>query len=138
MAFLMAILLITGMPVAGLALPTWPLRGDVNKQTPLESKPPSGRLQEVAPPGAVQQLREKLQRYQPNLRLVTPTDDSVINAANAARSAAAKTLSTPLPGSSSQKGKRKKAKKSTPNENSAFFKKLQDSPLQRSAKPMGR
>lgn len=80
MAFLMAILLITGMPVAGLALPTWPLRGDGNKQTPLESKPPSGRLQEVAPPGAVQQLREKLQRYQPNLRLVTPTDDSVINA----------------------------------------------------------
>jgi hypothetical protein len=80
MAFLTAILLITGMPVAGLALPTWPLRGDSNKQTPLESKPPSGRLQEVAPPGAVQQLREKLQRYQPNLRLVTPTDDSVINA----------------------------------------------------------
>ena len=80
MAFLTAILLFTGMPVAGLALPTWPLRGDVNKQTPLESKPPSGRLQEVAPPGAVQQLREKLQRYQPNLRLVTPTDDSVINA----------------------------------------------------------
>ncbi|MDP7998627.1 MAG: hypothetical protein RAK19_03045, partial [Synechococcus sp. SP1 MAG] len=76
----MAILLITGMPVAGLALPTWPLRGDGNKQTPLESKPPSGRLQEVAPPGAVQQLREKLQRYQPNLRLVTPTDNSVINA----------------------------------------------------------
>ena len=80
MAFLMAILLITGMPVAGMALPTWPLRGDGNKQTPLESKPPSGRLQEVAPPGAVQQLRETLQRYQPNLRLVTPTDDSVINA----------------------------------------------------------
>lgn len=80
MAFLTAILLITGMPVAGLALPTWPLRGDGNKQTPLESQPPSGRLQEVAPPGAVQQLREKLQRYQPNLRLVTPTDDSVINA----------------------------------------------------------
>ena len=80
MAFLMAILLITGMPVAGMALPTWPLRGDGNKQTPLESKPPSGRLQEVAPPGAIQQLRETLQRYQPNLRLVTPTDDSVINA----------------------------------------------------------
>ncbi len=80
MAFLMAILLITGMPVAGLALPTWPLRGGVNKQTSMESKPPSERLQEVAPPGAVQQLREKLQRYQPNLRLVTPTDDSVINA----------------------------------------------------------
>ena len=80
MAFLKAILLITGMPVAGMALPTWPLRGDGNKQTPLESKPPSGRLQEVAPPGAIQQLREKLQRYQPNLRLVSPTDDSVINA----------------------------------------------------------
>ena len=80
MAFLMAILLITGMPVAGMALPTWPLRGDSNKHTPLESKPPSGRSHEVAPPGAVQQLRETLQRYQPNLRLVTPTDDSVINA----------------------------------------------------------
>ena len=80
MGLLMAMLLITGMPVAGLALPTWPLQRGRNQDTSLSSQSPSGRLQEVAPPGAVQQLREKLQRYQPNLRLVSPTDDSVINA----------------------------------------------------------
>ena len=80
MGLLMAMLLITGMPVAGLALPTWPLQRGSNQDTSLSSQSPSGRLQEVAPPGAVQQLREKLQRYQPNLRLVSPTDDSVINA----------------------------------------------------------
>ena len=80
MGLLMAMLLITGMPVAGLALPTWPLQRSSNQDTSLSSQSPSGRLQEVAPPGAVQQLREKRQRYQPNLRLVSPTDDSVINA----------------------------------------------------------
>jgi hypothetical protein len=53
---------------------------DSRQETPLASQSPSGRLQEVAPPGAVQQLRENLQRYQPNLRLISPTDDSVINA----------------------------------------------------------
>ena len=80
MGLLMAMLLITGMPVAGLALPTWPLQRGSNQDTSLSSQSPSGRLQEVAPPGAVQQLREKLQRYQPNLRLVSPTEDNVINA----------------------------------------------------------
>ena len=80
MGLLMAMLLITGMPVAGLALPTWPLQRGRNQDTSLSSQSPSGRLQEVAPPGAVQQLHEKLQRFQPNLRLVSPTDDSVINA----------------------------------------------------------
>ena len=80
MGLLMAMLLITGMPVEGLALPSWPLKRSSHQETSLSSQSPSGRLQEVAPPGAVQQLREKLQRYQPNLRLVSPTDDSVINA----------------------------------------------------------
>jgi hypothetical protein len=76
----MAMLLITGMPVEGLALPSWPLQRGSHQETSLSSPSPSGRLQEVAPPGAVQQLREKLQRYQPTLRLISPTDDSVINA----------------------------------------------------------
>lgn len=80
MGLLMAMLLITGMPVEGWALPTWMQRGESHQQTPLASQAPSGRLQEVAPPGAVQQLRENLQRFQPNLRLITPTDDSVIDA----------------------------------------------------------
>jgi hypothetical protein len=80
MGLLMAMLLITGMPVAGLALPTWMLGKDSRQETPLASQVPSGRLQEVAPPGAVQQLRENLQLYQPNLRLISPTDDSEINA----------------------------------------------------------
>ena len=80
MGLLMAMLLITGMPVEGLALPSWPLQRGSHQETSLSSPSPSGRLQEVAPPGAVQQLREKLQRYQPTLRLISPTDDSVINA----------------------------------------------------------
>jgi hypothetical protein len=80
MGLLMTMLLITGMPVEGLALPSWPLQRGSHQETSLSSPSPSGRLQEVAPPGAVQQLREKLQRYQPTLRLISPTDDSVINA----------------------------------------------------------
>ena len=80
MGLLMAMLLITGMPVEGLALPSWPLQRGSHQETSLSSQSPSGRLQEVAPPGAVQQLRENLQRYQPNLRLISPTDDSEINA----------------------------------------------------------
>ena len=80
MGLLMAMLLITGMPVEGLALPSWPLQRGSHQEISLSSPSPSGRLQEVAPPGAVQQLREKLQRYQPTLRLISPTDDSVINA----------------------------------------------------------
>ena len=80
MGLLMAMLLITGMPVEGLALPSWPFQRGSHQETSLSSPSPSGRLQEVAPPGAVQQLREKLQRYQPTLRLISPTDDSVINA----------------------------------------------------------
>ena len=80
MGLLMAMLLITGMPVEGWALPSWMQRGGSDQLTPLPSQAPSGRLQEVAPPGAVQQLRENLQRYQPNLRLITPTNDSLIDA----------------------------------------------------------
>jgi hypothetical protein len=80
MGLLMAMLLITGMPFEGLALPSWPLQRASHQKTSLSSQSPSGRLQEVAPPGAVQQLREKLQRYQPTLRLISPTNDSVINA----------------------------------------------------------
>ena len=39
-------------------------------------------MQEVAPPGAVQQLRRRLDRRRPVLRLISPSDDAVINASS--------------------------------------------------------
>ncbi|AII47705.1 hypothetical protein KR52_00770 [Synechococcus sp. KORDI-52] len=45
---------------------------------PLPSSAPSGKLQEVAPPGAVQQLRQNLQRHRPSLRLIDPGNDSIV------------------------------------------------------------
>ena len=40
--------------------------------------PPSGRLQEVSPPGAVQQLQLALNRHTPRLELISPVDGSLL------------------------------------------------------------
>jgi len=50
--------------------------GSGTKQLP--SSAPSGKLQEVAPPGAVQQLRQNLQQHRPSLRLIDPSNDSIV------------------------------------------------------------
>lgn len=65
-------------PMASQARPGWLSRG-ATVDAPLPSRAPSGRLQEVAPPGAVQDLRRKLSVHHPQLKLLRPADGSVIN-----------------------------------------------------------
>jgi len=61
------------------ALPAWfphrtPLQGESSKS----GRQRSIRLQEVAPPGAVQQLRRALDRRKPTLHLITPSNGKVL------------------------------------------------------------
>ena len=71
------VLLSAGLPVH--ARPGFFNRDLVSSTKPLPSSAPSGKIQEVAPPGAVQQLRQELQRHHPSLRLVDPSNDSVVS-----------------------------------------------------------
>ncbi|MBR75009.1 MAG: hypothetical protein CL863_01385 [Cyanobium sp. RS427] len=73
----LALLLLFSTPLAVNALPGWLSRGTA-PEGPIPSEGPSGRLQEVAPPGAVQQLKHQLDSRRPQLTLVSPSDDSVI------------------------------------------------------------
>ena len=45
---------------------------------PMAPTAPSGRLQEVAPPGAVQQLQTALAAHHPQLQLTSPADGTVL------------------------------------------------------------
>ena len=45
---------------------------------PMNPTPPAGRLQEVAPPGAVQQLQAALSGHHPQLKLISPADGTVL------------------------------------------------------------
>ena len=49
-----------------------------NAQAPLTSQPPSGALQEVAPPGGVQQLNAGLNERAPRVEVLAPADNSVL------------------------------------------------------------
>ena len=49
-----------------------------NAQAPLTSQPPSGALQEVAPPGGVQQLNADLNERAPRVEVLAPADNSVL------------------------------------------------------------
>ena len=67
----------------GAGLPVHARPGFFNRDSgsaakPLSSSAPSGKLQEVAPPGAVQQLRQNLQQHRPSLRLIDPSNDSIV------------------------------------------------------------
>ena len=75
---LLAGTLLLSAPRASQARPGWLTRG-ATVDAPLPSRAPSGRLQEVAPPGAVQDLRRKLSVHQPQLKLLRPADGSVIS-----------------------------------------------------------
>lgn len=46
----------------------------------LSATPPAGALQEVAPPGAVQQLNERLNELSPQVRVLTPQDNALLPA----------------------------------------------------------
>jgi hypothetical protein len=54
--------------------------GESAESLPLAAGGPSGRLQEVAPPVAVQQLRRALAGRQPQLRIAAPADESLLPA----------------------------------------------------------
>ena len=85
-AILISLLIaVAGMtPPPALALPGLPWENrSSTKPRPGGAKPipaagPSGRLQEVAAPGGVEQLRNRLASHQPRLTLKTPSDGSVI------------------------------------------------------------
>ena len=62
---------------------SWPWGGDgsghQDRSTEIVSvTPPSGRLQEVSPPGAVQQLKAALSSHTPRLELIRPSDGSLM------------------------------------------------------------
>ena len=69
-----------GQPV--LAIPPLPWANQrnagsaPNQGTNLPTQTPSGRLREVEPPGAVQQLRQALAKHHPQLSLISPLDGS--------------------------------------------------------------
>ena len=68
----LALLLLLSAPLEVAALPSWLSRAP-DQQQPIPSQGPSGRLQELAPPGAVQQLKRQLAGRHPQL---TPGESS--------------------------------------------------------------
>ena len=55
-------------------------RGSRNEASPVASSKPSGQLQEVAPPGAVQELKERLNDRAPQIDVLAPANDSTLPA----------------------------------------------------------
>lgn len=77
-AVLLAAVLLLGAGLPVHARPGFFNRDAGSAAKPLPSSTPSGKLQEVAPPGAVQQLRQNLQQHRPSLRLIDPSNDSIV------------------------------------------------------------
>ena len=77
-AVLLAAVLLLGAGLPVHARPGFFNRNSGSAAKPLPSSAPSGKLQEVAPPGAVQQLRQNLQQHRPSLRLIDPSNDSIV------------------------------------------------------------
>ena len=76
-SLLAAALLILPVSTAN-ALPSWlPHKAS---QTSQASPRTGSKLQEVAPPGGVQELRRSLDKHRPKLRLLSPIDDAVVDA----------------------------------------------------------
>ena len=81
----LCLLLWLGLPAAGAAawpLPSWNSRGGAAPPPPAPLAPtaPSGRLQEVPPPQAVQQLQQALAGHQPAVTITTPQDGTLLEA----------------------------------------------------------
>jgi len=55
-------------------------RGSSSEPSPVTSSKPGGQLQEVAPPGAVQQVRERLNDLAPQIEVLSPANDSTLPA----------------------------------------------------------
>ena len=63
----------------GSALPGWMSRSHEATDELRVIPPSAGRLQEVAPPGAVQEIKRRLSNRRPQLRLLSPKADSITN-----------------------------------------------------------
>jgi hypothetical protein len=74
------ILCLGAAPSKALDLPglPWGSRAASGNDKPVPVEGPSGRLQEVAAPGGVDQLRNRLARHQPLVELQSPKDGSVL------------------------------------------------------------
>ena len=76
-SLLVAALLILPVSTAN-ALPNW-LPNKASQAS--QASPRTGyKLQEIAPPGGVQELRRSLDKHRPKLRLLSPVDDAVVEA----------------------------------------------------------
>ena len=81
-AALFGLMLLCGMGQPVLAIPPLPWANQPNSRsaphqgTNLPTQNPSGRLREVEPPGAVQQLHQALAKHHPHLSLISPLDGS--------------------------------------------------------------
>jgi len=81
--WLQALLALWIMVFPAATAQAWPWGGEGARgvEKPVEivgATPPSGRLQEVSPPGAVQQLQVALSRHTPRLELISPADGSLL------------------------------------------------------------
>ena len=82
--WLQALLVLWIMVLPAAAAQAWPwgADGSVNGERSAEIisvSSPSGRLQEVSPPGAVQQLRAALSSHTPRIELISPSDGTLLN-----------------------------------------------------------
>nr|WP_284498551.1 hypothetical protein [Synechococcus sp. MU1655] len=81
-AALIGLILLFGMGQPVLAIPSLPWANQPNSRSVpnqgknLPTQNPSGRLREVEPPGAVQQLHQALAKHHPQLTLISPLDGS--------------------------------------------------------------
>ncbi len=81
-AALFALILLCGLGQPVLAIPSLPWANQPNSGSApnqgknLPTQNPSGRIREVEPPGAVQQLHQALAKHHPRLSLISPLDGS--------------------------------------------------------------
>ena len=81
LAALLAAVLLLLTPSPALAWPSW-LPNTPSQSTQTTTRPGLGSagLQEVAPPGGVQELRRALDKHRPKLELIAPSDGTVVDA----------------------------------------------------------
>ena len=77
-AFLLVAVLLLGAGLPVHARPGFFNRDTGSAAKPLPSSAPSGKLQEVAPPGAVQQLRQSLHLQRPSVLLFDTRIESIV------------------------------------------------------------
>jgi len=78
-AFLALVLVVLTLVSGGCGITASPERGSSLDRN-LSATPPSGALQEVAPPGAVQQLNERLNDRSPQVKVIAPADQALLPA----------------------------------------------------------